>query len=215
MDRPPARPARALAWAGVAGPALFGSAAVVAPFLQPRYRWRQEDLSALFAQDAAHPWVMVSGVIGLGTGTVALAVGLRDGLGRGEAADIGRVLLAGLGAVICVAAVFRNDCSTETAACAARVRAGQVSWHHHVHDAASGLIFVLLLASPLVLAHAFRPDPRWRGGYGWSIVTGVLGLALLVTYLVTPVGAGVLQRLAIGLPVLWLAIVSWRLARIP
>jgi hypothetical protein len=48
----------------------------------------------------------------------------------------------------------------------------------------------------------------------WSQVTGILGLLLLATYLVAPAGGGVLQRLAIGLPVLWLATVSWRLVRV-
>jgi hypothetical membrane protein len=203
-----------LAWTGFAGQTSFTLAVVFSPALEPRYDWVQEDISALFARDAAHPWVTASGVLALGLGVIALAAGLRDALARGEAADIGRVLLAGLGVVICLAAVFHNDCSTETTSCAARVRTGHVSWQHHVHDAASALIFVLLLACPLVLAHAFRAEQRWSGMYQWSLVTGLLGLGLLVTYFLVPHGGGALQRLAIGLPVSWLASVSWRLIRI-
>ena len=214
MDLPSPRPTSLLAWAGVAGPVAFVITVVIATLVEAGYDWQEEDISALFAKDASHPWVAASGVLALGLGTIALAGGLRGALARGEPADIGLVLLVGLGVVICVAATFHNDCSTETTACAAKVRTGDVSWQHHVHDAASGLIFLLFLASPLVLAHAFRADPRWRTMYGWSRVTGILGLVLLATYLVTPTGAGVLQRLAIGLPVLWLATVSWRLARV-
>lgn len=214
MDLALARPTRVLAWAGVAGPAIFGLAVVLAPFLQPGYDWQQEDVSALFARDAAHAWVMASGVSALGIGTIALAGGVRRTLARGEPADIGVILLGALGVVTCLASVFHNDCSTETTACAAKVRAGAVSWQHHTHDAASGLIFLLFLASPLVLAHAFRADARWHGMYAWSQVAGIVGLVLLTAYLVAPAGGGVLQRLAIGLPVLWLATVSWRLTRL-
>jgi hypothetical membrane protein len=214
MDRATAPPTRLLAWAGLAGPAVFTLAVVLSSALEPRYDWIEEDISALFARDAAHPWVMATGVLALGLGVIALAAGLRGALARGEAADIGLVLLAGLGTVICVAAAFHNDCSTETASCAARVRTGDVSWQHHVHDAASALIFVLLLASPLVLAHAFRADPRWSCMGRWSMATGLLGLGLLVTYLLVPHGGGALQRLAIGVPVSWLASVSWRLIRV-
>jgi hypothetical membrane protein len=207
------RPTLLLAWAGIAGPAMFAALVTVSPLFQPGYDWREEDISALFASDAAHPWLMASGVLALGLGTLALAAASRRNLDRGEASDIGCALLLGLGIVISGAAFFHNDCSTETKACAARVRAGHVSWQHHVHDAASGLIFLLLLAAPLVLAHAFRADGRWSGMYGWSMATGLAGAVLLIAYLVRPVEAGVLQRAAIGLPVLWLATVGWRLTR--
>jgi hypothetical membrane protein len=214
MVRNVARPTRLLAWAGFAGPVGFTLAVVLSPSLEPRYDWLREDISALFARDAAHPWVMASGVLALGLGSIALAAGLHGTLDRGEPADIGRVLVLGLGIAVCTAAIFRNDCSTETVACAARVRTGDVSWQHHVHDASSGLIFVLLLASPLVLAHAFRADPRWAGMDRWSTVTGIVGFALLLAYFFAPGGGGLLQRLAIGVPVLWLAGVSWHLTRI-
>lgn len=207
------RPAPVLGWAGLAGQVVFALAVAFTPALQPRYDWTQEDVSALFARDAVHPWAMASAVVVLGLGTIAIGVGLRGTLERGEAADIGRILVLGLGLAICLAGVFHNDCSTAAPACAARVRAGHVSWQHHVHDAVSGLIFLLLLASPLVLAHAFRLDARWDGMYRWSLATGLVGLALLAAYLLAPSDGGVLERLAIGLPVLWLASVSWRLIR--
>ena len=36
------------------------------------------------------------------------------------------------------------------------------SWHNHAHDAVSALIYVALIAVPLLLARRFRGDRRWR-----------------------------------------------------
>jgi hypothetical protein len=41
--------------------------------------------------------------------------------------------------------------SSELAACAARVDAGEVSWHHQVHDNVSLILFLPLIAAPLCL----------------------------------------------------------------
>jgi len=84
-----------------AGPVGFAVAAVAAQSLQVGYDPAVEDLSALAAQDAQHPWVMAAGILLLGTSVLALAVGLRLRLVRGEAAQVGGVILAlGLGGVL-------------------------------------------------------------------------------------------------------------------
>jgi membrane protease YdiL (CAAX protease family) len=91
-----------------------------------------------------------------------------------------------------------------------------VSWHHEVHDNVSLIIFLALIASPLVLARAFGRDDRWRPLRAYSIVTGLLGLALLVLFVTAPAGTwnGLVQRIFVSVLFLWIALLGLRLARV-
>ena len=119
-------------WLGriaAAGPVAFTVAWIVGGFAQEEYSVRREDVSALAALDAQNVWIMITGFVLLGVGTVALGVGLAGAL-TGRSAVIGAVLLVVAGAGVVIAGRARNDCSSELAACADKIDAGQVSWHH-------------------------------------------------------------------------------------
>lgn len=205
--------------AGAAGPVVMAAAAIVAARVQTTYSSRSEDLSGLWAGDAQHGWVRATATLFLGLCTMALAVGLRGSLTRGDAADPGIALLMAAGTAMAAVAAFPNDCSTELPSCAARVRDGEVSWQHSAHDVASLVAFGLLLAVPIVLAVAFRQDPRWQHLAGFSRLSGGLSGLLLLTYLAGTVvlddGQGLLQRLFLAVPLTWIAVVGWTLARMP
>jgi hypothetical membrane protein len=205
-------------WLGrlaVAGPIAFTIAWLISGLVQDEYSLRQEDISALAAMDAQYAWVMITGFVLLGLGTVALAAGLVSAL-RHPSAVIGSVLLMIGGIGLVVAGLARNDCSSELPACAARVDAGRVSWHHQVHDNVSLILFLALIAAPLVLARAFGRDDRWRPLRTYSILTGVLGFALLVLYIVVSAGTwnGLAQRTFVSVLFLWIAVVGFRLSRL-
>ncbi len=205
-------------WLGrlaLAGPIAFTIAWLVGGLVQDEYSPRQEDISALAALDAQHAWIMITGFVLLGVGTVALAAGLASTL-RYPSAVIGSILLVIAGIGLMVAGLARNDCSSELPACAARVDAGEVSWHHEVHDNVSLIIFLALIAAPLVLARAFGRDDHWRPLRAYSIVTGLLGFALLVLYVIAPAGTwnGLVQRIFVSVLFLWIAVLGLRLARV-
>jgi hypothetical membrane protein len=205
-------------WLGrlaMAGPIAFTLAWVIGGLVQDEYSFRLEAISALAAMDAQYAWIMISGFVLLGAGTVALAVGLATAL-RSRSAVIGSILLmiAGIGPI--VAGLARNDCSSKLPACAARADAGEVSWHHQVHDNVSLIVFIALIAAPLVFARAFGRDDRWRPLRTYSFVTGLLGFALLVLYVVASEGAwnGLAQRAFVSVLFLWIAVVGLRLSRL-
>ena len=205
-------------WLGrlaVAGPIAFTIAWLVGGLVQDEYSARKEDISALAALDAQHAWIMITGFVLLGVGTVALAAGLASTL-RYPSAAIGSVLLMIAGIGLVVAGLARNDCSSELPACAARVDAGEVSWHNQVHDNVSLILFLALIAAPLVFARAFGRDDRWRPLRTYSIVTGLLGFALLVLYVIGSAGTwnGLVQRIFISVLLLWIALVGFRLSRV-
>ena len=205
-------------WLGrlaIAGPIAFTVAWVIGGLAQDEYSIRREDISALAALDAQHPWIMITGFLLLGAGTAALAIGLIRTL-KGRAATIGSILVLIAGVGIVVAGIARNDCSSELTPCADRVETGDVSWHHTVHDAVSLVIFLALIAAALVLARAFRRNERWHDLRGYSIVTGLVGFVLLVLYITEAAGSwnGVLQRAFVSVLFLWIALLGLRLIRV-
>jgi hypothetical membrane protein len=204
-------------WLGrfaVAGPIAFTIAWLIGGLVQDEYSFGQEDISALAAMDAQYAWIMITAFVLLGMGTLALAAGLVSAL-RYRSAVIGSALLVIAGIGVVVAGLARNDCSSELPACAARVDAGDVSWQHQVHDNVSLIIFLALIAAPLVFARAFSRDDRWRPLRTYSIVTGVLGFALLVLYVIEPVPTwnGLVQRIFVSVLLVWIAVVGFRLSR--
>jgi hypothetical membrane protein len=199
----------------VMGPIAFTIAWIVAALVQDEYSVRREDISALAALDAQNAWIMITGFLLLGVGIVALGAGLAGAL-MGRPATVGSILVVVAGVGIIVAGLARNDCSTELDACADRVDAGDVSWHHATHDLASLVVFLALVAAPLVFARAFRGDQSWRDLRTYSLITGVLGLVLLVLFLSGVAGSwnGLLQRVFVTVLFLWIAVLGARLIRL-
>lgn len=94
---PPA--ARLLAACGTLAPVVFTAAWVVAGFVQDGYSARREDISALAARTAEHPWLMTAGLDMTGLLVAAFALGLHRGVRRGSVTGPALVVLCGLGIV--------------------------------------------------------------------------------------------------------------------
>ena len=198
-----------------AGPVIFTAAWLVAWPLQDHYSPRREDISALAALDAQYPWIMMLGFMALAVGTIALGLGLMGAVpGRSGKAGSILVLLAGVG--LGVAGLARNDCSSELAACKASEEAGNLSWHHQVHDLVSLVIFLALIAAPLVLARGFGQAREWRDLRTYSLLSGVLTLALLVLFVTGAIDGwnGIVQRIFVAVPWIWIAVLGLRLRRL-
>src|SRR5262249_34982120 len=134
----------------------------------------------------------------------------------GRSATVGAILLILAGAMFVVAGVARDDCSSELQACKKRVNAGDVSWHHKVHDNVGIAVFLVLVLTPLVLARAFRRDSRWRDLRRYSLVTGVLTLVLLLVFGGDSFSGwnGLAERVLVTIPLVWIAVLGLRLAHI-
>ena len=145
---------------GVAGPLLFTLPGCWVGPCRPTTAAR-EDLSALAALDAQHPGIMIAGFIALGLCVMALAAGMVGALAGSRSATAAPLILLLIGGGIAATGQMRNDCSSELDACAARVSAGNVSWHHNAHDVTSITVFVLFVVAQLVFARAYRTDANW------------------------------------------------------
>jgi hypothetical membrane protein len=204
-------------WLAVLGPTAFTIAWIIAEVLQDGYSPRQDYISELAAMDAQHVWIAITGFLLLGIGTTALGAGLAGALG-GRPARIGSILVALAGVGMIVAGLARGDCRSRLDACAARIDAGDVSWHQATHELASAVVFFALVAAPLLFARAFRDDESWRDLRAYSMITGVAGLVLLVLFYAAASGSwswvGVVQRVFVTELLLWVAIVGAGLVRL-
>jgi hypothetical membrane protein len=200
----------------VAGPLLFTVAWLIAWPAQEEYSPRHEDISALAAVDAQRSWVMVLGFLALGLGTVALALALLNAVRGGRRARVGAALVAFAGLGIVVAGLARNDCSSELAACRA-LPGRELSWHHHVHDLVSALVFVSLAVAQFLLARSFGGDDFWRDLRGYSVASGLATLVLLVVYGARVFGDwnGLVQRIFLAVPLAWIVVVGVHVRRLP
>jgi hypothetical protein len=205
---------RVLGGFSAAGPVLFTLAWAVASSIEPGYRPWQEDISALAALGAAHPWITMTGELALGAAALASASVVLLDIG-GRDVRVGASLLAVGGTAIIVQALCREDCRSELATCVQRVRTGAVSWHHTLHGPAAVIAFMTLVAVPLVFVRPFRQDPRWRGLAGPSLAAVVAGSVLLLGSAITSGGqsAGLIQRMLVTVPALWIAAVGLRVLR--
>lgn len=205
-----------LGWCALSGPILFTAAWLVAGSVQDIYSPRREDISALAALDAQHAWIMIAGIVALGLSLVALGLGLVGAIDGGRSATVGAILLVVAGLAFVVAGVARDDCSSELQACKKRVSAGDVSWHHQMHDNVGIAVLLLLALVPLVLARAFRRDSRWRDLRRYSLATGVVTLVLAVVFGGEPFSGwnGLAERALVTIPLVWIAVLGIRLARI-
>ena len=214
---------RAGAAAGIAGPAAFTGAWIASSLRQTPYPAAEIQISGLAAPDARDPWIMVAGFVELGGCTVAFGAALRDALGgrggvgpgrwRGGAGPAPR-LIQGAGLLTIAAGLLRRDRMLLTP--------GSVSWHNHAHDVLSAVIYVDLVAAQVLLAARFGRDPEpgertWRPWRPWLLASGLATGAVLIAFAAdtSAAGAGVLQRVAVTIPLAAIAAVAARLLRTP
>jgi len=198
--------------AGIAGPAVFTGAWIVSSLRQAGYPAAEIQISGLAAPDARDPWIMVAGFVVLGGCTVAFGAALHEALGGHGGAGLAPRLIQGAGLLTIAAGLLRRDRMLLTP--------GSVSWHNHAHDLVSAVIYVDLVAAQVLLAGRFGRDPAgleltWRSWRPWLLASGLAtGAALIVFVAVTPAAeAGVLQRVAVTIPLVAIAAIAVRLLR--
>jgi Protein of unknown function (DUF998) len=208
----PAARWRVRAAAGIAGPVAFTAAWVASTLRQDGYDAAREQLSGLAAPDARDPWVMTTGFLTLGVSVVLFASALEDALGGRRRAGPGPMLvrLAGVGAV--AAGVLRRDRMLLPPPGGPAV---PQSWVNDGHDLTSLLVYATLVAAPLVLARRLAAEEAWRSLAGPTLATGLANLVLLglFTSKVLEPWNGLVQRVAVTVPLAWTVVVAARLLR--
>jgi Protein of unknown function (DUF998) len=186
---------------GVLGPVVFTGAWIAGSLRQAGHPLGSIQLSGLAAPDARDPWIMITGFLVLGGCTIVFGLTARNTIG-GPAP----VLIGVAGALTIAAGLLRRDHLL--------LVPGPASWHSHAHDLVSAAIYVDLVLAQVVLARRFGRDPAWRRWRWWPLLTATATAALLVAFTAdtSAPDAGILQRIAVSIPLAVVAAVAVRLA---
>jgi hypothetical membrane protein len=192
--------------AGVAGPVAFTLAWVAASLRQPGESFTAVQISGLAADNARDPWIMITGFVLLGCSAVVFGAALRRALGGRRRAGLGPAAIQAAGVLTVAVGLLRRDHVLLTG--------GPESWHNHAHDVVSAVAYVLLIAAPLLLARRLRRDRDWHHLAGPLAAAAVTSAGLLVYFYSAPHSSwdGLLQRIAVSLPLAAIAVVGGRLA---
>src|SRR5262245_30996666 len=128
------------------GTVVFTGCWLAAGAFEPGYDSSREFISALASDAASHAVIMVLGFLAAAVGTLAASWLALRALGSRTIAAV----LATSGALLAVAGLVRQRCSTVLRACEVRVRSGPALSATNLHGVAATLMFVAAL-SGLVL----------------------------------------------------------------
>ena len=203
------RPAAGLrlgAVAGAAGPVAFTAAWAAASLLQAGHGVAEVQISGLAAPDARDPWIMITGFVVLGGCSVAFGSALHAELGGSGRAGPGPRLIQAAGILTVAAGLLRRDRMLLASP------AGE-SWHNHAHDLVSALIYLALVAAPLLLGRRFRGDPRWSALCVPLAAGSLATVAVLAVFFAQafPASGGALQRIGVTVPLAAVCAVAVRL----
>jgi hypothetical membrane protein len=210
---------KAGAAAGIIGPVVFTGAWLAGSLLQTGHSPADIQISGLAAPDARDPWIMITGFLVLGGCTVAFGTALHQALAEpgnqvgaerfAEPAGLAPRLIQGAGVLTIAAGLLRRDHML--------LVPGAASWHNHAHDLVSAVLYVDLVLAQFLLARRFGREPSWQRWRPWLLASAAATAALLVAFAAdtSAPGAGVLQRVAVTIPLAAVAAVAARLLTIP
>jgi hypothetical protein len=187
--------------AGIIGPAVFTGAWIISSLCQTGHGATGVQISGLAAPDARDPWIMITGFLVLGGCAVAFGETLHDVIG-GPAPR----LIQGAGVLAIAAGLLRRDHML--------LQPGPVSWHNQAHNVVSAVIYVDLVVAQALLAQRFARDAAWKPWSRWLAASAAATTALLIAYGADTSGpaAGVLQRIAVSVPLAAIAAIAACLA---
>ena len=198
-----ALPLGRLAACGLLGPVQFTLAWAALGFLRPDYSHRRQFISELAAAGAPYAGVMTGAFLLLGLLSLAFARGLHRGISRGRGSPLGPALIALFGAGSIGSGIFRCDPGC-----------GGHSWANALHTLITHLGLGALVLATVTIPLRFTRDPAWRAYRAYSWLTGLVAVGLFAKGFAAFGGAGLGQRLFIGVLFLWLGVLALRLLQL-
>ncbi len=200
---------KALSLCGIIAPILFAILVVVGGLFYKGYSHATYAVSELGGVTARYPLIQNANFFVVGVLIMAFAVGLHRGLTDGRGSKVGPVLLGIFGALTVVQAFLPLDPGGEW-----ETATGSL------HNVAGLGGFLAAISGIFAISRRLKGGNAWQSHRRYSIITGVAALAGLIAWIMISKGAGiesvngVLQRIFIGLILLWIGVMGTRLFKI-
>lgn len=189
----PAKPVARIATLAIVGITYFSIVVVALHFLRPDYN----PISRFVSEYAVGPYgfLMTSAFFGLSLGSLALVLGLYQGVSRTGRSWVGLVLLGIWGVGVLIAGIFPTDLKG-----APRTTSGSI------HDMASVLAFFSLILATIFLSWRFKQDEKWSSFHRPALILSVMMMLALIGFFlsVNTEFVGLSQRIFISTFLLWL-----------
>ena len=193
-----------LAFCGITGPIIYAAVVFTLGFIQTDYNSIAQSMSELGATNAPYALIMNSmGFALLGIVMMAFAVGLHRGI-KGQP-KIGPILIGLSGFSLILTGIFHTDPGWV-----------DVTLSGLVHSIFATIAAFSLTFAPLFLLQRLKNDGRWQGYVTYSVVSPIVALLISAMYgfMVLEPWAGLLQRISMGVMLLWVEVMAIRLLRI-
>jgi hypothetical protein len=190
-----------LALAGMAGPLVLAATDFTAALTSPEYNLVRDSISSLALTSLG--WLQTIGFLAIGLLVEIFTAGLLFNVkgARGFRFSIG--LLVFFGFALLLIGAFRTD---------------PVGAPHTIEGTIHGLTatssFWIFPAAILIIAPSLRKDPNWKSIFRYTVITGVLAIALVITLGVLPDEAkwfGLLERILVANMIIWVEVAAIKL----
>jgi hypothetical membrane protein len=199
--------------AGLVAPIFFISLIIVLSELENGYDHLADTISALGSVEGPRKlWFQMGGII-TGFLVILFANALHDGINHGQGSKIGPglIIMSGIGVIGVSLFLHQNIGNTDAPKPLTLVRI------LHLTFASLGVMGAGF--SPFFLYNRFKYDPYWKEFGIYSLIAGfmsnlpsvVMSISLMTSTLVDL--KGLLEKLAVLIPLLWLIPVSMKLIR--
>ena len=190
----------------IVGQAFFAATALLLPLVS------EYSLTADYISELAigrYGYLQTAAFFAVGSGTLALAAGIRAATKGSWGSRVGSVFIGlyGLGGIL--VGIFPTDEVDAAGRIESPTSVGTV------HIGVSALAFVFGIAGMFVLSRTFKRDARWRAFWPLSLVLAVAALAAFIVSVPSHgPWVGLIQRIFIGTIILWQVLVAFRLRSI-
>jgi hypothetical protein len=190
--------------AGIVGPTLYFAGDITASLSTPNYNPIRDSISSLALTSVG--WLQTIGFLVLGLLMEVFVAGLFFSIrrARGLHPGLGLLLLCGFGMMMIGA--FRMD---------------PVGLPHTiegtVHSTTAYTLAFLFPVALLLLTPSLKSDQHWRGIYAYTLVSGILALALVGGLIWLPSLAGwfgLYERIMVANVTIWVAVAAANLMRL-
>ncbi len=197
---------RMLAICGIVGPILYTIVMIAIGLLRPGYNHLMQPMSELGEVGGPNAIIMnTAGFMLLGVLIIAFAFGLHRGINEGKGSKIGPALIAMSGAGWIAVGLFNVEPNSVS-----------ISFTGMLHVSGAMIVGIGFSIAPFAIARRSRKDTGWMSYRPYSLATGIMTviLGLIFIFVRTEGWMGALQRMAVGVPLLWIEVMAIRLLRL-
>lgn len=195
-----------MAICGFIGPIIYSIVVIIIGYLRPDYNHVTQHMSVLGEAGGPNAIVMnIAGLALLGLLMIAFSFGLHLGIEKGKDSRFGSIFIAVAGAALVGSAFFPCDPGCIN-----------TSFTGKMHDVFGTIPAIAIILALILISNAMKRDIRWKNYWAYTLATSILTItgSFLLIFTVFEDWSGLVQRLGMGIPLLWMIVISIRLFRL-